>query len=155
MDASIDPRRGRAESWGDRLKYGVLSGVLLAWSIGGVYQAAVLEVPRGGKVGALDRSLSPASLALFGGCLFVGLLCGCLPRGGRITAEATIVGAFLGYVAAMVASRLKYGFGPELGWDRFLSGIRDSQGFTVPLGALVGAYCGLVYWRLRRNRRPV
>jgi hypothetical protein len=155
MNGGGDPRCGGAEPRGDRVKFGVLAGVLLAGLISGVYQAAVLDVPRGGKVGALARFLSPASLLLLGGCVVVGLLCGCLPRAVRITAEAAIVGAFLGYVAAMFASRLKYGFGPELGWDRFLAGIRDSQWVTVPLGALVGAFCGLVYWRSRKDRRLV
>jgi hypothetical protein len=155
MNGSGDPQCRGAESWGDRLKFGALNGVLLAWLIAGVYQAATLDVPRGGKVGGLARTLSPASLALFGGCLSIGLLCGCLPGAGRVAAEAAIIGAFLGYVGAMVASRLKYGFGPELEWDRFLAGVRDSQRFTVPLGALVGACCGLVYWRYRRNRRTV
>jgi hypothetical protein len=119
--------------------------------IAGVCQAATLDVPRGGKVGGLARTLSPASLAVFGGCLSVGLLCGCLPGAGRVTAEAAILWAFFGYVGAMIASRLNYGFGPELEWDRFLAGVRDSQRFTVPLGALVGACCGLVYSRYRRS----
>jgi hypothetical protein len=61
----------RGESWGDRLKFGALSGLLLAWWIAGVYQAATLEVPRGGKAGGLARTFSPASLALFGACLSV------------------------------------------------------------------------------------
>jgi hypothetical protein len=153
MNGSDDPRCHRSESWDGRLKFGALSGVLLAWLVAGVYQAATLEVPRGGKVGGQARALSPASLALFGGCLCVGLLCGCLPGASRVTAEAAIIGAFLGYVSALLASRLTYGFSPELDWSLFLSGVRESQWFTVPLGALVGACCGPFYWRHRRNRR--
>ncbi len=158
MKAGSDPRGGAAEPWGDRLTFGALCGVLLAWVIAGVHEAAVMEIPPlpGKKVG-LGQLPSAASVAFGVGCVSVGLVCGCLPRAARFVVEAAIIGAFLGYVGAMVASRLRYGFSPDLvvDWHRFLSGIHDSQWITVPLGAVVGAWGGLAYWRFRRNGRAV
>lgn len=157
MNASSNPQGGTAEAWGGRLKFGAFCGVLLAWVIAGFHQAAVMEIPRLGKRMGLDQLPSAALITFVVGCVSVGLVCGCLPRAARFVVEAAIIGAFLGYVGAMVASRLRYGFSPDLvlDWHRFLSGVHDSQWITIPLGAVVGTCCGLAYYRFRRNGRAV
>lgn len=128
-------------SWPERLSWGAVSGVLLVWVALGVSDAVHLRVPRG-KMDP-DRPLwLPLALGLG-----LGFVISCLPRFVRVTVRAGSLGAFAGYLGALVIGRCAVGFGSDVGWREFLMGVRSALPFTVPLGVLVG---WLVAWRLAR-----
>jgi hypothetical protein len=61
-------------------------------------------------------------------------------------------GAFLGGVAAMILSRIRYGWG-DAGDATFRLGVREAALVSIPAAALAGILVGFVVWWLRWPRR--
>jgi hypothetical protein len=118
------------------------------WVALGVADAVQLRVPPG-KIDP-DR---PLWLWLAVG-LGIGLVIGCLPRLVRRAAIAGTLGAFAGYLGALVIGRGLVGFGREVGWPELLVAVRSALPFTLPLGVLGSWLAAWQSARLNQRGRP-
>jgi hypothetical protein len=110
----------------------------------GVSDAVQLRVP----CGKMDPE-RPLWLLLALG-LGIGLGISCLPRFARRAVLAGDIGAFVGFLGALVLGRCAVGFGSDVGWPEFLVAVRSALPFALPLGVLAG---WLAAWGLARVGR--
>jgi hypothetical protein len=68
----------------------------------------------------------------------------------RSAIQGVVLGAFGGYLCALLAARLELGFGADVTWAQFLYAVRKAQPLTVPLGAALDVLGGLVNWHRTR-----
>ena len=131
----------RFERWRSRLGEAFLLTVLLAVVIDGVYSAVIERIPEG-KLGERQRLFSLNTLLYFGMCFVLALGAACLRKAVRYPVRGAIGGAFVGYIGAMIFSRIRYGWG-EITWTVFHAGIREGAAFTIPVAMLLGICVGV------------
>jgi hypothetical protein len=130
----------RIQTW---FRLRVLLAFLLGWLTTGVYGAITGQWPDGKPV-RVEEHLN--ELLVFGACLGAAVVICCLPKTVRDSLIGAIAGAWVGWVAAMLYTRIRYGFG-DMDWPAFQAGVREGGIITIPLMALAGLAVALAFRR--------